>query len=165
MTLKNKTCKDYGRYCAKYSNLLAAVLSLSACGAATDVNQQSVDVTPSTQKTLITQTSQDTELTPMERGKILFKRCRACHTLGQDGRHKVGPNLWNIGGQNAASREGFNYSKALKAANIIWTEESLNAYIEKPQSFVPGTRMNFIGIKKPQDRADLLLYLKAQTSP
>ena len=165
MTLRNKVHKDHGRYFTKYSCLLAAVLYLSACGAATDVNQQSTNAPKPNQKPLITQASQDTELTPMERGKILFKRCRACHTLGQDGRHKVGPNLWNIGGQNAASREGFNYSKALKAANIIWTEESLNAYIEKPQNFVQGTRMNFIGIKKPQDRADLLLYLKAQTSP
>jgi len=65
----------------------------------------------------------------------------------------------------AASREDFKYSKALVAADITWDDTSLEAYIKKPKDYVPGTRMSFVGIKDAQDRADLLLYLKAQTTP
>jgi len=101
----------------------------------------------------------------MERGKILYKRCKACHTLDEGGKSKVGPNLWNIWNSKAASREGFAYSKAMKAADITWDDAALDAYIKRPKDFVPGTRMSFIGIKKEQDRADLLLYMKAQTTP
>lgn len=99
----------------------------------------------------------------MERGAILYKRCRACHTLEQDGRHKVGPNLWNVYGRTAGTREGFNYSKAMAASGIVWTDETLSGYIENPARYMAGNRMSFVGLRKEEDRAALLEYLRAET--
>jgi len=59
-------------------------------------------------------------MSPMERGAKLYKRCRACHTLDEGGRHKVGPNLWGIYGSKAGSKDGFNYSKAMAASDVVW---------------------------------------------
>ena len=104
-------------------------------------------------------------LTPMERGARLYKRCRACHTLEDGGKHKVGPNLWAIYGAKAGAKEGFNYSKAMATSKVVWDDETLDAYIKKPSEFMKGNRMSFVGIKKAEDREALLLYMKAQTTP
>ena len=101
----------------------------------------------------------------MERGAKLYKRCKACHTLEDGGKHKVGPNLWDIYGAKAGAKDGFNYSKVMAASDIIWDDTTLDAYIKKPSEFMKGNRMSFVGIKKAEDRAALLLYMKAQTTP
>ncbi len=105
------------------------------------------------------------ELTPMERGAKLYKRCRACHTLEDGGKHKVGPNLWDIYGKKAGSQEGFKYSKVMAASDVIWDDETLDGYITKPSAFMKGNRMSFVGVKKAEDREALLLFLKAETAP
>ena len=74
-------------------------------------------------------------------------------------------NLWDIYGAKAGAKEGFNYSKVMAASDIIWDDATLDAYIQKPSEFMKGNRMSFIGIKKAEDRADLLLYMKAETTP
>ena len=63
----------------------------------------------------------------MERGAKLYKRCKACHTLEDDGKHKVGPNLWNIYGAQAGTKDGFNYSKVMTASEVIWDDATLDA--------------------------------------
>ena len=98
-----------------------------------------------------------------DRGKTLFKRCRTCHTLEKDGRHKVGPNLFGLIGETSGQKPGFNYSKAMKASGLVWTEENLSSYIERPAKFIPGNTMAFPGIRKPEDRALLIAYLKKET--
>ncbi len=153
------------------SHLKAISLALTAawlvsCGNSADsAPEVKTQLSSSGQTAQVIPAAAKAELTPMERGAKLFKRCKACHTLEDGGRNKVGPNLWDIWGNKAASREGFAYSKALIAADITWNDETFDAYIKKPNAFVPGTRMSFVGIKKDQDRADLLLYLKAETTP
>lgn len=104
-------------------------------------------------------------LSPFERGRIIYKRCRACHSLDIEGKNKVGPNLWNIYGTTAGNKPNFNYSKAMGNSNVIWDDETLNAYIQKPNEFMEGTRMSFVGIRKQEDRTALLIYLKAMTTP
>lgn len=99
----------------------------------------------------------------VDRGKKLFKRCSTCHTLEKDGRHKVGPNLFGLVGETSGQKPGFNYSKAMKASGLVWTEENLSAYIERPAKFIPGNTMAFPGIRKPEDRALLIEYLKKET--
>jgi len=147
------------------ATFIIAATFLTACGNDGSTPEAQVKTDPSGKPAQVIQVAAKAERTPMERGAILFKRCKACHTLNEGGRNKLGPNLWAIWDSQAASREGFAYSKALTAAGITWDDASLDAYIKKPKDFVPKTRMNFIGIKKEQDRADLLLYLKAQTTP
>lgn len=103
------------------------------------------------------------KMTQMERGAKIYKRCKACHTLNEGGKHKVGPNLWAIYGQKAGSKEGFAYSKAMKASEVIWTNETMDGYIKKPSVFMKDNRMTFIGLKKQEDRDALQVYLKAKT--
>lgn len=103
--------------------------------------------------------------TPMERGRILYKRCQACHTLGEGEKHKVGPNLWAVYGSTAGTKDGFAYSKAMKASGVVLDTETMDGYIEKPREFMPGNKMSFIGIRKAEDRAALQEYLIAQTTP
>lgn len=108
----------------------------------------------------------DVQLSPeMAHGAKIYKRCRACHTLEQDGKHKVGPNLWGIYGAKTASKDGYAYSKAMRAADIIWDEETMDAYIKRPSTFMPGNKMTFIGLKKQEDRDAVQAYMKAKTSP
>lgn len=96
-------------------------------------------------------------------GAKLYTRCRTCHTLDENGKNRVGPNLWNIFGTKAGSAKGFAYSNALKASDIVWNDETMAAYLENPKTFIPGNRMVFIGLKKQEDRQNLIAYLRANT--
>ncbi|MEE8189785.1 MAG: cytochrome c family protein [Kiloniellales bacterium] len=94
-------------------------------------------------------------------GEKAVKKCTACHSLTEGGANKIGPRLWNIVGQPIASVEGFSYSKALKAkAGETWSYENLDAFLAKPKTWVPGTKMSFAGLKKPEQRAALIAYLR-----
>jgi len=135
---------------------LAAIL-LTACGKAESSE-------PTETPEVVTEVK--VELTPVQqRGAKIYKRCRACHTLDEGGKHKVGPNLWGIYGAKTAAKEGYAYSKAMRAADIIWDEESLDAYLERPAKFMPGNKMVFIGLKKQEDRDAVQAYMKLKTSP
>lgn len=95
------------------------------------------------------------------RGEKTFKKCASCHSVGKGEAAKVGPNLFGIVGRKRAATT-FAYSDAMKAKGGAWDAESINVFITKPKDFVPGTKMGFAGLKKPQDRADLILYLEKQ---
>ena len=101
-----------------------------------------------------------------EEGAEVFKKCRACHDVGPDAKNKVGPLLNDILGRKAGTIEGFAYSEANKAAggkDLTWTEDVLFKYLENPLTFMPGTKMAFAGLKDPQDRKDLIAFLKKYT--
>jgi len=93
------------------------------------------------------------------KGKRVFAQCMTCHAV-QEGRNNVGPSLYQIVGRTAGTVEGFKYSDANKGSGIVWTEEQLFTYLENPQATIPGTIMAFPGLKNPQDRADVIAYLK-----
>ena len=99
----------------------------------------------------------------LKRGERLFIQCRACHSLEKDGKHKVGPNLWGMFGAKAGAKEGFNYSDAVKKSNITWTAKELDEWLTKPNDYLPGNKMAFVGVRKPEDRVALIAYLKANT--
>ncbi len=98
-------------------------------------------------------------------GEKIAKRCVACHTFDKDGPNRTGPNLWAIVGAPVAGKDGFSYSGALKAVGAegrVWDFEKLDAYILNPKGYIPGNSMNFAGLKKPEQRAALIKYLRAQ---
>ena len=101
----------------------------------------------------------------VERGKMMYLQCRACHSLEDGGAHKVGPNLYGMFDSQAAFAAGFAYSDAMMNADVVWTPETLDPWLERPSQFIPGTRMVFAGIRNPQDRANLIAFLQSQTSP
>jgi cytochrome c len=98
------------------------------------------------------------------KGKKLFKRCAACHSL-EAGKKKVGPSLAGVFGRTAGTVEGFKYSKAMIASEVVWDEETIDQYLEKPKTFIPKNKMAFPGFKKPEQRADVIAYLKEATAP
>lgn len=96
-----------------------------------------------------------------DRGAKVFKKCATCHSVGKGEAAKVGPNLYSVIGRKRAST-AFAYSEAMKAKGGVWDAETVNTFITKPKDFVPGTKMGFAGLKKPQDRADVILFLEKQ---
>jgi cytochrome c2 len=96
-------------------------------------------------------------------GAEVFKKCRACHDVGPEAKNKVGPMLNDVIGRTAGTVAQFAYSEANKTAGakgLTWSEASLEKYLEDPRAFMPGTKMAFAGLKDPQDRKDLIAYLK-----
>ena len=92
------------------------------------------------------------------KGKTVFARCMACHSV-DPGVNRLGPSLSGIVGRTAGTVAGFAYSPAMKNAKIRWDARSLNAYLTKPADKVPGTKMIFPGLSNPADRADVIAYL------
>jgi cytochrome c len=99
----------------------------------------------------------------LENGEARFALCQSCHTITQGGANMTGPNLHGVFGRKSASNAEFKYSDALKAANWTWDADHLNQWLEKPQTFLPGTKMAFAGLKDAKDRTDLIAFLMVET--
>lgn len=97
------------------------------------------------------------------KGKRVFNKCRSCHVLEADGPKRIGPNLNGVIGRKAATAEGFKYSKAFQKLDLVWTEAHLTTYLKSPRKFVPGTSMSFAGLRRDQEIADVLAYIKQET--
>ncbi|CAL6415883.1 unnamed protein product [Bathycoccus prasinos] len=107
--------------------------------------------------------------------KIFKTKCAQCHVAEPGGGHKQaleclrgkgnkdGPNLGGLFGRVSGTTEGFSYSAANKNKGVKWDETTLYDYLLNPKKYIPGTKMVFAGLKKPQDRADLIAYLKDST--
>lgn len=91
------------------------------------------------------------------RGELVYARCLACHALAYD---RVGPRHCGLFGRLAGSVPGFNYSPAMKNSKIRWDEKTLDLFLTKPLKLVPGSSMTYDGIASPEDRANLIGYLK-----
>ena len=100
----------------------------------------------------------------LERGRKLYLQCRACHSLKENEPHKIGPNLFKIIGSTAGSMKGYNYSDAFSKSEIVWTIENLDLWLEKPYEIIPGNKMVFSGMRKQEDRNDLIAYVYDETS-
>jgi cytochrome c len=92
-------------------------------------------------------------------GQAVFKsQCSICHSPSV-GKNVVGPSLFGVVGRHTASVAGFHYSAGNQAADLTWSEATLEKYIDSPKAIVPGTTMSFAGIKDAEKRADLIAYL------
>ncbi len=101
--------------------------------------------------------------TDVEAGKQIFNKCAVCHTIGKGEANKIGPNLWGIVSAKVARHDEFAYSPAMKkhAGEIVaWSYEELYRYLYSPKQHVPGTKMAFAGIKKDNERANLIAYIR-----
>lgn len=103
-------------------------------------------------------------LVSAEAGEKVFKKCKACHDAAADGKNKTGPNLWGVVGASVASVEGFGYSDAFTdLAGQTWDVVRLQGYLENPRKYAPGTTMAFAGLKEPDDRNNVIVYLAGQS--
>lgn len=95
------------------------------------------------------------------RGQKLSKACAACHSFDKGGANGVGPNLYGVVGKAKQSVSGFTYSGVLNTnGGNVWTYEELNKFFWKPKKYAPGTKMNYVGLKKPEDRAAMIAWLR-----
>jgi len=97
------------------------------------------------------------------RGRRTWKLCQSCHITAEGGGNLVGPNLHGLFGREAGTLEGFAYSPALQEADFIWTPDKVDHWLENPRTFLPGNRMTFAGVRKPDDRIAVIAYLMSET--
>lgn len=97
----------------------------------------------------------------VEAGEKVFKKCKACHQIGDGAKNRTGPQLNNVVGREVAAVDGFKYSKTLDAMEGVWDEEALSAFLANPKAYAKGTRMSFAGLRKPEDLAAIIAYMKA----
>ena len=97
-------------------------------------------------------------------GKVVFKKCAACHSIAQGGANKIGPALWGVLGRKAGVVSDYKYSKALIAHGKPWSFDEMNNFLIKPKDWIKGTKMSFAGLKNAKDRAAVILYMNENTS-
>ncbi|HEY3888728.1 MAG TPA: cytochrome c family protein [Caulobacteraceae bacterium] len=151
--------------------MAAATLLLAGCGQSGSQSGQAsapaapVQPTPDQLKTLLAALPAPYDTGDIVNGKSRFTQCAACHTTVQGGPNLTGPNLYGIFGRKAGSLDGYAYSDALKAAGWTWDAPRIDAWITNPHAVLATTKMSFVGMKDPKDRADVIAYLKTVTSP
>jgi cytochrome c len=98
-------------------------------------------------------------------GEAVFQKCKSCHNADNGGPNQTGPNLWGVEGRKPGSHPGFAYSSGMTdfgAKQPVWDYDHLYEFIKGPQAYINGTKMTFVGLKKPEDRIALIAYLHAQ---
>jgi cytochrome c len=92
-------------------------------------------------------------------GKTSFNKCLACHSIGENAKNKVGPELNGLDGRKSGTVEGYSYSDANKNSGITWNEAEFKDYIKDPKAKIPGTKMTFVGIKNEKEVNDLWAFI------
>ena len=105
--------------------------------------------------------AQDARAQDVSAGENSFKKCLACHSIGDGAKNKVGPVLNGLDGRKSGTVEGFNYSDANKNSGITWNKDQFLEYIKDPKAKIPGTKMAFAGIKNEKEAGDLWAYLSS----
>ena len=146
---------------SKNLSLLIVSFLLISCSDQKSPDNEKVESVPPTS---ITNLETIMTVGDIERGRKLYIQCRACHSLKPNETNRIGPSLYGIINQQAGSIEGYEYSEALKQSNVYWNLDNLDQWIEKPYEMIPGNKMVFSGMRKKQDRNDLIAYIIDQTA-
>lgn len=97
-------------------------------------------------------------------GQKIYAQCRACHSMDA-GKNGLGPSLNKVIGRKAGTADGFKtYSPAMQKSGIVWTEDNIKKYLADPKGFIPGNRMVYAGLKKPEDVENLIAYIKQESA-
>ena len=99
-----------------------------------------------------------------EAGRRVFAQCRSCHVIQAGAPHRVGPNLHGVFGREIGTAEGFTYSQAVQDADFVWDAAHLDDWLQNPQTFLPGNRMAFAGVRNEEQRRDLIAYLMVEAA-
>lgn len=149
--------------------LIAALLTLSACGS----QEMPVSETPAAASGEASANAQQAAIAALpapynaanyEAGRRAFAQCRSCHVIQAGGSHRVGPNLHGVFGREIGTAEGFNYSQAVREASFVWDADQLDHWLQNPQTFLPGNRMAFAGVRDETQRRDLIAYLMVEAA-
>ena len=146
-----------------------AGLALSSCGQGGDGNSTAAaapprpEPTPAEKAALLAALPAPYNAADLDNGRRVFARCRSCHTLTEGGPNMTGPNLYGVFGREAGGHPDYNYSAVVKAADFTWNAERLDHWLENPRTYLKGTKMSFAGIPDPEDRRDVIAFLKVET--
>lgn len=143
--------------------MIAALLLVGACSKApeADVSNETAATTEATPATDAVPAA-ETQVAAADAAPAAFAQCAACHSV-EAGKNGLGPSLHGVVGRKSASVEGFNYSPAMKAANLTWDDATLDQYLAKPMTLVPGTRMSYPGQADAAKRAEIIAWLKTKS--
>lgn len=151
----------------------AALLALAACGPSEPSSSPSSSSAPSSQpaasapdaaaiQAAVAALPAPYNEASYEAGRRVFAQCRSCHVIDEGAPHRVGPNLHGVFGREIGTAEGFNYSQPVRDADFVWTAEQLDHWLQNPQTFLPGNRMAFAGVRDETQRRDLIAYLMVE---
>ena len=145
-----------------------AGLGLASCGQGGDSKSAAAapsrpEPTPAEKAALLAALPAPYNAADLDNGRRVFARCRSCHTLTEGGPNMTGPNLYGVFGREAGGHPDYNYSAVVKAADFTWTAERLDHWLENPRTYLKGTKMSFAGIPDPEDRRDVIAFLKVET--
>ncbi len=149
--------------------IVAAFLALAACGAPDDAPPAAQAPAPQPDAAEM-QAKIETLPAPYneanyEAGRRVFAQCRSCHVIQEGALHRVGPNLHGVFGREIGTAEGFTYSQVVRDENFVWDADHLDHWLQNPQTFLPGNRMAFAGVRDETQRRDLIAYLMVEAQP
>jgi len=138
--------------------------ALAACGPAANTAKQDAGPDLAAMQARIAALPAPYNAASYEDGRRVFAQCRTCHTLPAGAGHRAGPNLHGLFGRQIGTLDGFAYSAPLREADFIWDGAKLDDWLANPQTFLPGNRMGFAGVRDEAQRRDLIAYLMIETA-
>lgn len=147
--------------------LSGLMLTLTACGQGeptVPAGPPVPDLTDAQRVTLLAALPAPYDQASLENGRVVFARCRSCHTITPDGPNMTGPNLYGIIGRRAGSHPGYNYSTAVKAAGFTWDDDHIDHWLQNPRTFLSGNKMTYPGLPDATDRRDVIAFLSVEAA-
>jgi len=147
-----------------------ALLALAACGQSAEAPSSSAPATQAPAPDAAANAAAVAALpapyneASYDAGRRVFAQCRSCHTINAGEANRVGPNLHGVFGREIGAAPNFNYSQAVQDANFTWDAAQLDHWLQNPQTFLPGNRMAFAGVRNEEQRRDVIAYLMVETA-